>query len=129
MDTKALSPETANLLARLKPKQGKAEHRVPIEPAKPKDTRKSRRQTACIQGTIHAERLNEAVPCLIRDLSATGARLEIVKGDRKAFTSEEWIPDVFTLAFKLERTEVDCEVVWQKGGLLGVRFLSLPRQA
>ncbi|MEZ5854160.1 MAG: PilZ domain-containing protein [Hyphomicrobiaceae bacterium] len=129
MESKALSPETANLLARLKPKQGKAEHRVPIEPVKTEDTRRSRRQSACIQGSINAERLSEAVPCVIRDLSATGARLEIVKGDRKAFTSEEWIPDRFMLAFRLERTEVDCEIIWQKGGVIGVRFLSLPRQA
>lgn len=67
------------------------------------------------------------MPCVIRNLSATGARLEIVQADRKPFTSEERIPDLFTLAFRLERTEVECELVWRRGDTIGVRFRSLPR--
>ncbi|MDX2156678.1 MAG: PilZ domain-containing protein [Hyphomicrobiaceae bacterium] len=128
METKDLSPSTASLIAaRLKPKPARPEHRVPIEPARPSDSRRSRRQSACIQAAILSERLDEPVACVIRNLSASGARIEIVKVERKPFVTEERIPDRFTLGFRLERTEVDCEVVWQRGNNLGIRFLSLPR--
>lgn len=129
MESKTLSPSTASLLARLKPKPVKPARRVPIERGRESDGRRSRRQSACLQGDIVSARLSERVACVIRNLSATGARIEIVKTERKSFQSEELIPDLFTLRYRLERTQVDCEVVWQRGNTLGVRFLSLPRQA
>jgi hypothetical protein len=129
METKTLSPETATLLSRLKTRPVKPERKVPIEPSDGSENRRSRRQNVCIQASISSERLDEPVACVIRNLSATGARIEIVKGERKPFTSEERIPDRFTLSFRLERTAVACEVVWERGSNLGVRFLSLPRQA
>lgn len=129
METKAPSASTASLLARLKPKPVKPQPRVPIEQASSEEGRRSRRQTACLQGIIRSERLSEPVACVIRNYSATGARLELVKVERKAFAGEERIPDLFTLGFKLERTEVDCELVWRRGDTMGVRFKSLPRQA
>ncbi len=64
---------------------------------------------------------------MIRNLSATGARIELVRTERKVFASEERIPDQFTLGFRLEKTEVDCEMVWRRGDTIGVRFRSLPR--
>lgn len=128
MESKSVTPSTAALLARLKPRAVKPEHRVPIETLRPSEARRSRRQSACLQAKIHSERLSEPAACVVRNLSATGARIEIVKGEHKAFQSEERIPDNFTLAYKLERTEVDCEVVWQRGNVLGVRFVSLVRQ-
>jgi hypothetical protein len=127
METKSLSPETAALLSRLKTRAVKPERRVPIEPVGGPENRRSRRQNVCIQAMIVSDRLDEPVACVIRNLSATGARIEIVKTERKPFTSEERIPDRFTLTFRLERTQVDCEVVWQNVNTFGLRFLSLPR--
>ncbi len=129
MESKTPSASTASLLARLKPKPVKAQPRVPIETAGSEQARRSRRQAVCLQGTIRSERLSEPVACVIRNCSATGARLELVRGERRAFAVEERIPDLFTLAFKLERTQVDCELVWRRGDTIGVRFRSLPRQA
>lgn len=129
METKATPVSTASLLARLKPRPVKPQPRVPIEDASAGQGRRSRRQPVCLQGLIRSERLSEAVACVIRNYSATGARLELVKVERKAFTGEERIPDLFTLGFKLERTEVECELVWRRGDTLGVRFKSLPRLA
>ncbi len=102
---------------------------MPIETASPEQARRSRRQPVCLQGAIRSERLSEPVACVIRNYSATGARLELVKAERKPFVVEERIPDLFTLAFKLERTQVECELVWRRGDTIGVRFRSLPRQA
>lgn len=129
MGTKDPSSAAADLVARLKAKPVKARHRVPIESDEGDESRRSRRQTACVQGTISSERLAEPMACAIRNLSATGALVELVKTERKAFTSEERLPDRFTLGFRLESTEVDCEVIWRRGDTLGVRFRSLQRKA
>ena len=129
METKAPSASTASLLARLKPKPVKAQPRVPIETGSPDQSRRSRRQPMCLQGAIRSERLTEPVACVIRDYSATGARIELVRAERKPFVVEERIPDLFTLAFKLERTQVECELIWRRGDTIGVRFRSLPRQS
>jgi len=129
MDSKKETPSAAEAIARLKLRSVKAPHRVPIEARKTGESRRSRRQSACIQALIHSERLPQSLACVVRNLSATGARLEIVRGERRPFVTEERLPDLFTLGFKLERTLVDCEVVWRRGDVIGVRFRSLPRQA
>lgn len=130
MADKATTAAPANILARLKTKPAKPVHRIPIEPAGSEEVRRSRRQSACLQAAILSARLSEPVPCVVRNLSATGARIELItKSDKKPLVAEERLPDTFVLALRLERTEVDCEIVWQRGNVLGVRFLSLPRQA
>jgi hypothetical protein len=129
MESKAPSASAASLIARLKPRPVKPQPRVPIESSGAEESRRSRRQTACLQAVIDSDRLAEPIGCVIRNLSATGARIELVRTERKVFASEERIPDVFTLAFRLEKTEVDCEMVWRRGDTIGVRFRSLPRQA
>lgn len=127
MESKSPSSAAAHLLARLKPRPVRPQHRVPIETPSPAESRRSRRQSSCLQASIRSDRLGAPVPCVIRNLSATGARIEIVQPERKPFTTEDRIPDDFTLAFRLERTEVDCELVWRRGDTIGVRFRSLPR--
>lgn len=129
MENKSVSASAALALARLKAKPVKVQRRVPVGSPDSEGARRSRRQSACLQALIQSDRLAEPVHCVIRDLSAIGARLEIVKQDTKPFVSEERLPDQFTLAFRLEKTEVDCEIVWQKGNTLGVTFKSLPRHA
>ena len=61
------------------------------------------------------------VDCMLRDMSATGARLR-VEGSVSA-------PDTFELLIPLDGLEADCQVVWRSGPDLGVRFLSAPRMA
>jgi len=129
MESKAPSASAASLIARLKPRPVKPQPRVPIEVAMADENRRSRRQTACLQAVIESDRLSEPVGCVIRNLSATGARIELIRAERKVFVSEERIPDVFTLGFRLEKTEVDCEMVWRRGDTIGVRFRSLPRHS
>jgi hypothetical protein len=59
------------------------------------------------------------VNCTVRDLSDTGARLR-VEGSMT-------VPDTFELLIPLDGLEASCQVVWRKGGEVGVRFLSAPR--
>jgi DNA-binding XRE family transcriptional regulator len=54
-----------------------------------------------------------SVPCTIRDVSATGARL--------ALNSSLWFPEQFTLVFS-NGLRKDCRVAWRKGRLIGSAF-------
>jgi hypothetical protein len=59
------------------------------------------------------------IDCLVRDMSATGARLR-VEGSVTA-------PDTFELLIPLDGIEANCQVVWRAGSDLGVKFLAAPR--
>ena len=57
---------------------------------------------------------HSAVPCIVRDLSDSGAKIEFNLG---------WIvPSHFTLFVELDGFKVECEKVWHRGDLYGVRF-------
>jgi len=53
--------------------------------------------------------------CIVRNLSETGAALEI--------TGETTVPDQFSLIIKPEVVRRNCEVVWRKQKRVGVRFV------
>ena len=57
---------------------------------------------------------HSAVPCVVRDLSDNGAKIEFDLG---------WIvPSRFTLFVELDGFKVECEKVWHRGNQYGVRF-------
>jgi len=55
-----------------------------------------------------------AIDCVIRNMSDTGAALEV--------ESQIGIPESFTLLIKPERTKRDCRVAWRSGKRIGIRF-------
>ena len=59
------------------------------------------------------------IECLVRDMSATGARLK-VDGSVAA-------PDTFELLIPLDGLEANCQVVWRSGVDVGIKFLAAPR--
>jgi PilZ domain-containing protein len=52
--------------------------------------------------------------CRVRDLSPTGARLEVA--------SQIGIPDEFTLWIEFDQIKVPCQVIWRTATRLGVAF-------
>lgn len=58
-------------------------------------------------------------PCVVRDLSVAGARLQTDTPGN--------IPDTFDLLIELDGFEAECEVMWREGKQVGVRFLAEPR--
>lgn len=56
----------------------------------------------------------DAVPCMVRNISGTGAAVEI--------TSPLWFPDRFTLVVASEGVSKPCHVVWRKEKRIGVKF-------
>ncbi len=80
---------------------------------KKRDVRRSVQQA----GWITLEGGFAARPCMVLDLSATGAK--IVIDDPTSVTTS-----TVRLAFTRDaRTGRDCDVVWRRGKTLGVRFV------
>ncbi|HEX2841409.1 PilZ domain-containing protein [Hyphomicrobium sp.] len=62
-------------------------------------------------GLIVAE--GKELPCLFRDVSATGARVRVLNSNA---------PERFRLISSMEKLDRLCTVVWRRGADAGVRF-------
>ncbi|HRK19312.1 MAG TPA: hypothetical protein PK970_10180 [Hyphomicrobiaceae bacterium] len=67
-------------------------------------------------------------PCVVRDISSTGAKIEILKSKVNSDASTSFLPTYFTLIVPTDRTSVDCQSMWRRGSFMGVRFLGAVRQ-
>jgi hypothetical protein len=83
------------------------------------DGRVAPRRRMLKAGIVAFNDRRSTVPCTVRDISATGARLR-VDGSVGA-------PDTFELIIELDGLEAPCQVVWRKANEVGARFLSAPR--
>ncbi len=80
---------------------------------------RSRRARALKKGKLLFNRGLRSVPCIIRNLSETGAKLE--------FEQAYLLPAEFILQIDLEDFEVTCERRWEEGLRCGVEFISEKR--
>ena len=71
-------------------------------------------------GTLLAKNGLLSFKCTVRDLSDTGARLQV--------EDPIGIPEHFELVIELDGLRADCEVVRRKGNEMGVRFSGPVRQ-
>jgi methyl-accepting chemotaxis protein len=69
------------------------------------------------QAKILVQGSSETIDCVLRDISAAGARVEI-KGD-------EPLPDTFRLRISGERGERHCAIVRRANGMISVRFVQV----
>jgi two-component system response regulator len=83
------------------------------------ERRKAARRKLLKGGVIAFQARHATFPCVVRDLSDTGARLQI---SQPAIP----IPDRFDLIVELDGLEVPCHVVRRDQNGLGVRFLAAP---
>ena len=86
-------------------------------------TQRQRRRAARlnieIDGVIKSFERNAQLPCTVRDISETGARLHVENGDH--------IPDVFRLNLEHEGFSIECIVVWRSETEVGVIFEAAPK--
>ena len=87
-------------------------HRVPIE------NRDSPRKRLLKGGVIAFSARHATLPCVVRDISETGARLQVEQAST--------VPDTFELIVDLDGLEVPCAVVWRKLNEVGVAFTAAP---
>lgn len=77
------------------------------------DHRISPRRRVLKSGTI--EFSGSALPCTVRNLSETGAAIEI--------NSPLWFPERFTLVIDSEQLRKPCQIAWRKERRVGVIFV------
>lgn len=83
------------------------------------DARAAVRRRVLKAGVVAYNDRHVTLPCTVRDLSGTGARVR-VEGSISA-------PDTFELIIDIDGLEAHCQVVWRKSNEIGVRFLGAPR--
>ena len=76
------------------------------------ETRGDTRFNVLGAGTIEFD--GGEVNCVVRDMSITGAALEVL--------SSRSIPQHFTLALRADRQRIPCHIVWRKEKRMGVAF-------
>jgi PilZ domain len=76
------------------------------------DKRDTQSQNVIKAGTISFD--GTGIDCLVRNMSAGGANLEV--------ESQIGIPGSFELVINVENSKHHCRVVWRKGRRIGVAF-------
>jgi|LNFM01.1.fsa_nt_gb two-component system response regulator len=84
------------------------------------DTRGSARLRMLKGGMIMFSGRHATIPCVVRDMSNGGARLQVAQVTH--------VPDTFELLVELDGIEVSCRTAWRKATEIGVEFLELPRR-
>jgi CheY-like chemotaxis protein len=83
------------------------------------DERRDGKRSRLLKGGVIAFSARHAtIPCVLRDLSEGGARLQVAQSSA--------VPDTFELIVELDGLEVPCQVVWRKVTEVGVAFLDKP---
>ena len=95
--------------------------------ASPENQRKSLRKPSRVPGLIYPGGTMASIPCTISDQSASGARLTMQSGWVNPFRGESSLKERFTLVMRLDRVEVDCEIIRIEENEMGVKFLSMMR--
>jgi hypothetical protein len=75
------------------------------------ERRANTRKPVLMSGAI--EFAGSTINCLIRDISISGAALDVAEHD---------IPEHFNLVFKADGTHIPCHVVWRQEERIGVTF-------
>ena len=87
----------------------------------------ARRRSICSAGLILFPNAHGSIPCLVKDASSTGARLEVCKTRSNSLGASNDVPSQFTLIMRFDHVEVDCKIVWRRDAEIGVRFLGATR--
>lgn len=85
------------------------------------------RRRSEIPALIYFEGTSVSVPCVIRDMSATGARLELREGWAERFTADISNRDKISLVIRVDRVAYSCRIVRRTETEFGVKFAAAPK--
>ncbi len=85
------------------------------------------RRASQIPAQIYFDGTVTSVPCLIRDMSTTGARLELREGWSNPFASDASSMERIRLVIRMDRVMYDCKIIRRGETELGVKFLAAPK--
>ena len=109
---------------RIKELFGHSDASPPAKQEKGRENRSTiRRPQRLAQGYIWSGSMVFPKECTIRDLSITGARIDLRDDDTKA----HMLAGTITLYFPADKQEIDCQVVWRVKRSMGLRFIGTYR--
>jgi hypothetical protein len=109
---------------RIKELFGHSDTSPPARQEKGRENRSTiRRPQRLVQGYIWSDSMVFPKECTIRDLSITGARIDLRDDDTKA----HMLIGTITLYFPTDKQEIDCQVVWRVKRSVGLRFIGTYR--
>jgi len=97
------------------------------EAEQPAEGRRAPRKSHTLPAYLTGAGMTNVIPGRVLDMSATGAKIELTPMGRASGIPMTDLPDRFILVLRHDKMEVDCETVWRKDWLIGVRFLGFPR--
>lgn len=103
--------------------------RAPADASKPnfEEKRFAPRRKDNSAGIVFLSETTGSIPCFVRDMSTTGAQLELRQGWDEPFTSGINPNDRIRLVLRTHRVVYECKIVRRGERTLGVKFLSAPR--
>jgi hypothetical protein len=84
------------------------------------------RRKGQIPAMIYAEGAVDGIPCLIKDMSTTGAKLELQEKWTYPFKSTFGHMDRVRLVVRADRVMYDCKLIRRKDSEFGVKFTAPP---
>ena len=126
MQARILAPTPAPSPVPLRPKLQEAPAKLAADETATNNRRAKRKQTS-LPAMIAFQNMRVTVPCMVADMSGTGARLAFTATTLKQFGELDHLPEKFTLVLRVDRMQVECETKWRREGRLGVRFLGPPK--
>ena len=91
------------------------------------EKRVARRKPYRTPGLIYPGGVAASIPCMIIDQSVTGACLQMQQGWVNPFRGESSLAQRFTLVLRIDKMQVDCEIIRLEENTMGVRFVSVAR--
>ena len=88
----------------------------------------AKRKSVHNSGQVLFDGVTTPYACFVRDISSTGARLEMTKNKYNPDGGASFVPTYFTLIIPLDRTRVECQSMWRRGSFIGARFLGAVEQ-
>jgi hypothetical protein len=85
------------------------------------------RRNSQIPAQIYFDGTVTSVPCLIKDMSTTGAKLELKNGWDNPFRSSASDMDRIRLVVRMDRVMYDCKIIRRGDTELGVKFIAAPK--
>lgn len=85
------------------------------------------RRSSQIPAQIYFDGTTVSVPCLIKDMSTTGAKLELRSGWDNPFRSDASEMERIRLVIRADRVMYDCKIIRRDETELGVKFTAAPK--
>jgi hypothetical protein len=97
---------------------------APATPTQSKEQRRAGRKPVRLKGQV-ADGRQQTYACTVIDMSAMGAMLQVHSYESRRHGGAIQIPPHFFLVVEnlIERSVVECKVVWQIDGRAGVQFI------